>query len=118
MIAPHPHERPLRAGVILVSVLFWAGLALLLWTLWERFAATLSTTDVAFLAAATAIVAYVTAWVSNAQRAVNLKGHAVEIGPDQHPDLHARVRACTKRLGFAETPVAFLFQRPQRLLSF
>ncbi|HKQ30492.1 MAG TPA: hypothetical protein VJS66_04325 [Burkholderiales bacterium] len=118
MIAPHPHERPLRAGVILVSALFWAGLALLSWTLWERYAATLTPTDVALVVGVAAIVAYAAAWVTKAQRAVSLKGHAVEIGPDQHPDLHARMRACAKRLGFAETPVAFLFQQPYHVLSF
>jgi hypothetical protein len=118
MIAPHPHERPLRAAVVLVSALFWAGLTLLLWTLWERYAATLTPTDVALLVGVAAIVAYVTGWVSKAHRAVTLMGHAVEIGPDQHPDLHARVRACTKRLGLAETPAAFLFQKPYHALSY
>jgi len=118
MIAPHPHERPLRAAVVLVSALFWAGLALLSWTLWERYAVTLSPADVALLGGVVAIVSYVIARVIKAYRAVNLKGHAVEIGPDQHPDLHARVRACAKRLGFAETPLAFLFQKPYHLPSF
>jgi hypothetical protein len=117
MIAPHPHERPLRAAVILVSALFWAGLALLLWTLWGRYATSLSPADVTLLVGVAAIVAYVTGWVIRAERAVRLKGHAVEIGPDQHPDLHARVRACTKRLGFAEIPAAFLFQKPHHTLS-
>jgi hypothetical protein len=118
MIAPHPHERHLRAAVILVSALFWMGFALLLWTLWERYVPDMSSTDVILLAGVAAIVAYVTAWLRRAARAVGLMGHAVEIGPDQHPDLHARVRACTKRLGFTETPMAFLFQRPHHVLTY
>lgn len=118
MIAPHPHERPLRAAVILVSALFWAGFALLLWTLWERYVPTLSSADVMLLASVAAIVTYVATWLRRAARAVGLMGHAVEIGPDQHPDLHARVRSCAKRLGFPETPIAFLFQRPHHVLTY
>jgi hypothetical protein len=118
MIAPHPHERPLRAAVILVSALFWAGFALLLWTLWEKLVPALSSTDVVLLIGVVAIVSYVAAWLRRAARAVGLMGHAVEIGPDQHPDLHARVRACAKRLGFTETPVAFLFQQPHPVLTY
>lgn len=118
MIAPHPHERPLRAAVILVSALFWAGLALLWWTLWQRYAAALSLTDTLLLVGAGAIVTYVVAWACKAGRAVRLMGHAVELGPDQFPDLQARVRACAKRLGIAETPAAYLFQRPHHLPSY
>jgi hypothetical protein len=121
MIAPHPHERPLRAAVILVSVLFWAGLGLLLWTLRVRFPDSpfgMSLTDVALLAAAAAILTYVGTWVRKAGRAARLQGHAVEIGADQHPDLDARVRACVKRLGFAETPLAFLYQQPVDAMSY
>jgi hypothetical protein len=118
MIAPHPQERPLRAAVIIVSALFWAGLALLWWTIWGRYAPALSSTDVVLLAGAGAIVTYVLAWLLKAGRAVRLLGHAVELGPDQFPDLYARVRACTKRLGFAETPAAYLFEQPSSTLSY
>src|SRR6185295_607148 len=118
MIAPHPHERPLRAAAIIVSALFWAGLLLLLWTLWERYAVTLSPADVLMLAGAAAIVTYVGTWLRKAGRAAALMGHAVEIGDDQFPDLRDRVRACVKRLGFPETPLAYLFQRPRLTLSF
>lgn len=118
MIAPHPHERPLRAVVILVSALFWAGLALLLWMLSERYSVALSLADTAMLAGAAAIVTYIGTWSRKARRAAALMGHAVEIGPDQYPDLHTRVRTCTKRLGFAETPAAYLFQNPDAVLSY
>lgn len=118
MIAPHPHERPLRAAVILISALFWAGLALLLWTLSERYTISLSLADTAMLIGAAAIVTYVGAWSRKAGRAATLMGHAVEIGPDQYPDLHARTRTCTRRLGFAETPAAYLFQSPNIVLSY
>src|ERR1041385_8767381 len=118
MIAPHPHERPLRAAVILVSALFWSGLLLFLWTLWEHYAIALSLSDTLMLAGAAAIVTYVGAWLRKAGRAAALMGHAVETGPDQFPDLHSRVRACVKRLGFPETPLAYLFQNPRQIRSF
>lgn len=131
MIAPHPHERPLRAAVILVSALFWSGLVLLLWTRlwpdwwpnWEsyargRYAVTLPLSDVLWLAGAAAIVTYVGTWLRKARQAAALMGHAVEIGAEQYPDLHARVKACVKRLGFAETPLAFLFQDRRGTLSY
>jgi hypothetical protein len=121
MIAPHPHERPLRAAVIIVSALFWGGLALLLWTLRVQLPQSpfgMPLGDLALLTAAAAILAYVTSWVRRARQAARLMGDAVEISTEQHPDLHARVQACNKRLGFAQPPLAYLYQTPAPTLSY
>jgi hypothetical protein len=117
MIAPHPHERPLRAALIISSTLFWAGLALLLWTLWERFDVALSLADIVLLVGVLGIVTYLAVNLRRIGRAARLLGYAVEVGPEQYPDLHARVHACAKRLGLPE-PLAFLFQSPRDLRSF
>ncbi len=118
MITPHPHERPLRAAVILISVLFWIGLLLLLWTIWDRYGTMLSFADVALLFGTAAIVAYISVALRKAVQAARLMGHAVEISLDQYPDLFSRVRSCAKRLSLADTHAAYLFQQPSHLLSY
>ncbi len=98
--------------------MFWSGLVLLLWTLQAHGAIELSLSDMLLLVSAVAIVTYLGTWLRKARQAAALMGHAVEIGPDQFPDLQARVRGGVKRLGFAETPAAYLFQNPRHALSY
>jgi Zn-dependent protease with chaperone function/type II secretory pathway pseudopilin PulG len=86
------HEPPLFALSLAISVLFW--LLLLVGT----FGMALLYAPFVFLMylfTQSALIAY-------------LKGTAIRITPRQFPDLHARVAACSERLGLAQAPDCYL----------
>ncbi len=118
MIAPYPHQRSLLAAVVVSSTLFWLGLALLMMTVADRYLPELGPEYPAAIIAAIAILAHTGFYIRKAKRVAYLHGHAVEIGPRQHPDLHARLRAVCKRLGIENVPNAYLFQDPRLGNSF
>lgn len=113
MIEPYPYEKRLFVTATVLSALFWAGLALLLKTGVARHLADVSLAYLAAGPAALFILAYLISHLRKARRVAYLRGNAVEIGPNQHPDLHARLKATCKRLRIEEPPVAYLFQNPE-----
>ncbi len=109
MIEPYPHEKRLFVMATILSALFWAGLALLL----KRYLAEVPLPYLAAGAATLFILAYLISHLRKARRVAYLRGNAVEIGPNQHPDLHARLKATCKRLRIDDPPAAYLFQNPE-----
>ncbi len=112
MIEPYPQEKRLFVAAAVLSALFWTGLALLLANA-ERYVDDVPLRYLAAGPAALFILVYLISHLRKARRVAYLRGNAVEIGPHQHPDLHARLKATCKRLGIGEAPAAYLFQNPQ-----
>ncbi len=95
-----PSELPLRALVALAAVGIWIGLALSIIGL--------------FYVVLIGLFFFVThlgmvAW---------LRGSAVRLGPDQFPELHARVQELSAQLGMARVPEAYLVQAGGTLNAF
>jgi Zn-dependent protease with chaperone function len=85
-------EIPLLILVILVSIVMWIAVAVSMIGIF--YAAFLS---VFFLLAQVGFVAH-------------LRGSAIKLGPQQMPELHARVVAIASRIGLAKVPDAYLMQ--------
>jgi hypothetical protein len=118
MVPPYPRQKPLLVALACSAALFWSGLALLLVTAFERYLPDLGPEYPLALAGGTIILIYTLRHIRAARRVAYLQGHAVEIGPKQHPDLHARLKNCCKRLGLETPPTAYLFQNPRHGHSF
>lgn len=113
MVDRYSHETPLFVFAVIVSVFFWAGLALLLKAIADRYLAEFEFHYVAASLVVLFIVAYLVVYLRKARRVAYLRGNAVEIGPQQHPDLYSRLKATCKRLQIKEIPAAYLFQNPE-----
>lgn len=113
MPLPYTREKGLMIVSALVSLLFWFGLLWLWLTAAERYLPTLGPEYPLGVLAGLSILTYLVAYSRRAGRVARLRGHAVEIGPKQHPDLHARLKAVGKRLGIESLPTAYLFQEPR-----
>jgi hypothetical protein len=112
MPAPYPHEKPLLAVLVTLSALFWLGLALGLPGALERYFPGQGALTAGLLIGGVLILTHATDSLRRAGRVASLLGHAVEIGPEQYPDLHARLKAAARRLGIEPAPRAFLFRKP------
>jgi Zn-dependent protease with chaperone function len=113
MVDRYPHENPLFVIAVIVSALFWAGLALLLKAAADIYLAWFEYQYVAASLVTVFIVAYLVVYLRKARRVAYLRGNAVEIGPRQHPDLYSRLKSTCKRLQIKEIPAAYLFQNPE-----
>ncbi len=113
MVDPYPHKKTLFAIAVILSAFFWIGLVFVLEAAVDRYVTTFGFDSVAAALAVFLIVAYVAGHLRQARRVAYLRGHAVEIGPKQHPDLYARLRSTCKRLGIKDRPNAYLFQNPE-----
>lgn len=109
----YPHQRRLFAIAVILAVLFWVSLALFLKAVADYYLLTLGFDYVAASLALLIILAYLALLLRKARLVAYLRGNAVEIGPNQHPDLHSRLKAVCKRLQVAETPDTYLFQNPE-----
>jgi len=110
MIAPYPHQKALLVGAVIFSALFWLGLALLTLTATEKYLVGVEREHQAVILLVLVILAYIARYIRNAGRVAYLRGHAVEIGAKQQPDLHVRLRAVCKRLDIEQPPTAYLYQ--------
>jgi Zn-dependent protease with chaperone function len=114
MVEPYPKETRLFALALILATVFWVGLALLLKSAIERYAP-----GVRFQYVGPGLVLLLTvsylliAQLRKARRIAYLRGNAVEIGPNQHPDLYIRLKSTCKRLGIEALPTAYLFQNPE-----
>ena len=111
----YPHQRRLFAVALILAVLFWVSLALFLKAAADHYVLTFGF-DYVYVAASLAlliILAYLALLLRKARLVAYLRGNAVEIGANQHPDLHSRLKAVCKRLQVAETPDTYLFQNPE-----
>lgn len=91
-VARWPSERPLLICVILASLLLWGFLILTIFgVVYALFIA-------AFLFFAHLV--FIT----------SVRGSAVRLGPEQFPELHARVVELSRRAGLRETPAAYLME--------
>jgi len=95
-----PTERPLLVLNALVS----AGL----WLLLLRSIPSLASTAMWIAFMALANIAFVTA----------VRGSAVRLGPEQFPELHARVEELARRMGFQRMPDVYLMQQDGALNAF
>lgn len=86
------HEPVLKGIALVISLLAWV--ALLVGTMGVALLYVLAF-FIFYLFAQSALIAY-------------LRGNAVEITPAQMPDLHARIERCSRTLGLAEVPEAYL----------
>jgi Zn-dependent protease with chaperone function len=110
MVISCRHEKSLGAIAVFFAALFWAGLALLLFTLLSRQFSGLSPTCLLGLMTAGVIVTQAALWLRRSGQVAWLRGRAVQIGPRQFPEMHAHLRSACQRLG-VEPPVAYVFQR-------
>ncbi|MFQ5994306.1 MAG: hypothetical protein ACE5K1_04380 [Acidiferrobacterales bacterium] len=112
MVERYPREKPLFVTAVVVSAVFWVGLAFLLKAAAERYLPWFSFDLVALTLVLMLLLAYLVVHLRKARRVAYLRGHAVEIGPKQHPDLHSRLKSVCKRLEITDLPKAYLFQNP------
>lgn len=113
MIDPYPHERPLFAISMVLSALFWIGLAFLFKMAVEDGLLVIAVDQFALGAVVLIIVTYLVVHLRKARRVAYLRGEAVEIGTKQHPDLFSRLKSTCRRLGIEDRPAAYLFQNPE-----
>jgi hypothetical protein len=113
MVDPYPHERPLFAISIVLSALFWIGLAFLFKMAVENGPLVIGVDRFALGAAVLIILPYLVAHLRKARRVAYLRGEAVEVGSKQHPDLFSRLKSTCRRLGIEDRPAAYLFQNPE-----
>jgi hypothetical protein len=113
MVDPYPPERPLFAISMVLSALFWIGLAFLFKLAPENELLVIGVDQLAVGAAILIILAYLVAHLRKARRVAYLRGEAVEIGTKQHPDLFSRLKSTCRRLGIEARPAAYLFQNPE-----
>jgi Zn-dependent protease with chaperone function len=95
-----PTERPL----LILNALATAGL----WYLFLR-----SLQSIPIVAAWAAIL-----WLMNVAMITAIRGSAVRLGPDQFPELHARVGELARRMGLRRTPDVYLMQQDGALNAF
>ncbi len=110
MVTSYPHQKSLLAATVVFSSLFWLGLVLLAHASADRYFPELGREYQIIILAVIVILIYAVLYLRNAGRVAYLRGHAVEIGPKQYPDLHARLKAVCKRLNIENLPVAYLYQ--------
>jgi Zn-dependent protease with chaperone function len=113
IIDRYPHQRRLFAIAVMLSALFWVSLALFLRAAADHYSLTVGFDYVAASLVILIILAYLALLLRKARLVAYLRGNAVEIGPNQHPDLHARLKAVCKRLQVDATPDMYLFQNPE-----
>jgi len=92
------------------AALFWAGLALWLFTFMSRQFSGLTPAYYIGLIVAALIVTQAALWLRRAGQVAWLRGQAVEIGTRQFPEMHAHLKTACQRLGL-EPPTAYVFHR-------
>jgi len=95
-----PSERPLFALVLLVSLALWLMLAV---------------TIIGFIYAGLIGFAF---FVGHVIMISHLRGSAVRLGPEQMPELYARVREIAAQLGMGQVPDAYVLQQGGSLNAF
>lgn len=96
--------------MVAFASLFWLGLASLALALLDRY---LPETDPGLLMALVTMVlilAHTAHYIRRARQLAYLHGHAVVIGPKQHPDLHTRLISACTRVEIDVVPNMYLFQ--------
>ncbi len=104
--------------MVVFSSLFWLGLVLLAHVAADRYFPGLGREYQIIILAVIVILIHAVLYLRNAGRVAYLRGHAVEIGPKQYPDLYARLKAVCKRLKIENPPVAYLYQNTKLGNSF
>ncbi len=112
-------EKSLFAVALLFSGLFWAALAWVLIVSAERYLPVLGLeragiAHVIGLLAAVVLLVYAARLLRVTRKMAFLRGHAVEVGPKQSPELHTRIGEVCERLQIEEPPVAYLLHHPCR----
>ena len=102
-------EKSLFAAALLFSGLFWAALAWVLIVSAERYLPVLGLeragiAHVVGLLAATVLLVYAVRLLRVTKKMAFLRGHAVEVGPKQSPELHARIGEVCERLQIDDIP--------------
>ncbi len=87
-----PTEKPLFVAVLLSAIALWLLLAVSI---------------IGFIYAAMIGVFF---FVSHVAFITHLRGSAVRLGPEQMPDLYARVQQLSRRIGLTKTPEAYVMQ--------
>ena len=118
MVTPYPHEKSLFTLSVIASVFFWPGLVLVSIFAIDLYLPEMGLPFTLVFARLATIVTYAGSRIHSARRVAYLRGHAVEIGPKQYPDLYARVKAVCKRLQIENNPSTYLFHNPRFSNSF
>lgn len=90
----HPRERSLGLVLLVLGSLVWLGLVV-------------GTFGVALIGLLVGFVVYL---VAQSALMAHLRGNAVELSPDQFPDLHAQFVDCCERLQLQGQPEAYVLQ--------
>lgn len=109
MQALSARERWLIGGAVLTAVAFWLAIAWIAVKVMGRYLPDLEIEFRLAAVAAALILAYFAGYLLRTARLAWLRGHAVELGPKQYPDLHVRLRHAAKLLGIEPAPQAFLY---------
>ena len=104
--------------MVVFASLFWLGLALLALTLLDRYLPEVDPGLLVALAATVLILTHSAHYIRRARRLAYLHGHAVAIGPKQHPDLYVRLKSACVRLKIDVLPGMYLFQDTRLGTSF
>ena len=110
MISPDPRLKLLLATMVMFASLFWLGLASLALALLDRYLPEADPGLLMALVAMVLILAHTAHYIRRARQLAYLHGHAVVIGPKQHPDLHTRLISACKRVEIDVVPNMYLFQ--------
>lgn len=102
-------ERWLIGAAVLTAAVFWLALVLFSVKVLGRTLPDLAAELRLAVVATALILAYFTGYLMRTARLAWLRGHAVELGPKQYPDLHVRLRQAAKRLNREPAQQAFLY---------
>ncbi|MFV1993342.1 MAG: hypothetical protein ACC635_05500, partial [Acidiferrobacterales bacterium] len=109
-------QKQLFLAALTVSLSFWSGLSALVFFELANFRLLLEKYQVSWqlLLAAVLVVLLITIVINaviRIQRLAYLRGFAVELGPNQYPDLFKRVKSVCKRLGIENEIHSYLLNR-------
>jgi hypothetical protein len=118
MVTSYPQEKILFNASVAASVYFWLGLALVSVFVIDLYLPDMGLPLTALLLFLGFILVYAISSFRNAWRVASLRGHAVEIGAKQYPDLYTRLKAVCQRLQIDSQPTTYLFQSNRLPSSF
>jgi len=95
-----PAEYPLFTAAVVISILAWILL-------------TISIIGIAYVAIIAVLI-----WFLHMGFVAHVRGNGVRLGPDQFPELHARIEEIARRMEMEQVPEAYLMQAGGALNAF
>ncbi|GMQ91955.1 MAG: hypothetical protein BMS9Abin11_1272 [Gammaproteobacteria bacterium] len=109
MDKPASRQKLLFIVSVILSSGFWLGLVFFAHFAMRRTWAYISLDYVALIVVLAIILVYFIDFIRRARLVAHLKGHTIEIGAKQHPDLYSRLKTCCKRLDIESLPNMYIF---------